>query len=205
MTTVSNPPAPLILKQLAAGELAPIDLTIKPGQVVCLSGASGSGKSRLLRAIADLEPHQGTVWLGDAQRDAMPANVWRQQVMMVPAESQWWADHVGEHWATRQPEALQALGLPEEAEGWTVARLSSGEKQRLALVRAKAGQPRALLLDEPTANLDHDSTLKAEQWLREWIKAAQLPVLWVAHDAEQIERVADQRLRIRDGGIEVVA
>jgi ABC-type sulfate/molybdate transport systems ATPase subunit len=204
MTTASTPTAPLILKQLAAGALSPLDLTIAPGEVVCLSGVSGSGKSRLLRAIADLEPHQGEVQLGETNRDQMAASDWRKRVMMVPAESQWWADHVGEHWSSAQPEALSALGLPSEAEQWTVARLSSGEKQRLALVRARASAPRALLLDEPTANLDQDSTLTAERWLLEWIKRDQLPVLWVAHDAEQIQRVADRRLRIQDGRVEAV-
>ncbi|TVQ28173.1 MAG: ATP-binding cassette domain-containing protein, partial [Wenzhouxiangella sp.] len=170
--------------------LEPVDLEIAPGEIVCVSGPSGSGKSRLLRAVADLEPHSGRVRLGEHWRDDMPAHAWRRQVMLVPAESQWWADSVAEHLDQPEPQAIQALGLPEDCPGWVVSRLSSGEKQRLALVRARSFHPCALLLDEPTANLDEAGTARVERWLKQWIEAEGLPVLWVAHDPAQIKRMA---------------
>lgn len=167
------------------------------GQVVCLSGPSGSGKTRLLRAVADLEPHGGRVSLGDTCQQDMPAHHWRSRVMMVPADSQWWFDEVGQHFPDDAGSRLpSALGFPTEVMGWSVSRLSSGERQRLALWRALALQPEALLLDEPTANLDNDSTEVIETWLLEEIRRRQIAVLWVAHDVSQIHRVADVHYRV---------
>ncbi len=178
-------------------------MSISTGEVVCISGASGSGKTRLLRAVADLEPHEGECLLGDIRQSETPADQWRAQVMMVPAESQWWHETVGEHFDADAGDAsddgLQALYLPEEAMDWPIDRLSSGEKQRLALIRALLLEPRALLLDEPTANLDAESIRRVERWLLDIIERRELPTLWVAHDADQIQRVSNRNLRIRDG------
>nr|HQU89867.1 ATP-binding cassette domain-containing protein [Denitromonas sp.] len=91
-----------------------------------------------------------------------------------------------------------------EVMGWQVGRLSSGEKQRLALLRAIAHQPRALLLDEPTANLDPDTTAIVETWLTGLARRHSWPVLWVAHDPAQIKRVADTHLRIASKALAAV-
>lgn len=192
----------LSLDQLSTDLLQPASLEVAPGEIICLSGASGSGKTRLLRAIADLEPHGGTARLGHRAQGEMRGHAWRRQVMLVPAESAWWFDTVGEHLQQPQPEALAALGFSDEAGEWSVDRLSSGEKQRLALVRAISFEPAALLLDEPTANLDPDTTRATENWLVEYIHKRRLPALWVAHDQEQIERVADRHFHIADGRLE---
>lgn len=194
--------ATLTLKSLAIGGLKSIDLQVAAGEIVCLSGASGSGKSRLLRAIADLDRHSGNVHLGDTSQSDVPGHSWRGMVMLVPAESAWWYDTVGEHFSEHPEETLQQLGLDADAFNWPVARLSSGEKQRLALARALARKPAALLLDEPTANLDKDSTERVESWLRDRIRQQQLPTIWVAHHEDQIARVADRHFHIVDNGIE---
>ncbi|MFS1522875.1 ATP-binding cassette domain-containing protein [Microbulbifer sp. 2304DJ12-6] len=178
-----------------------VDFTVKAGEVLCLSGPSGSGKSRLLRAIADLEPHSGSASLDNRKQDSMPGHCWRRQVMLVPAQSAWWYETAGAHLAKPMPQALLALGFPEEADGWQMAKLSTGEKQRLALVRALSYEPRALLLDEPTANLDEDSTLKTETFLLEVIREKQYPVIWVAHSPAQIRRVADRYFTIEGRGL----
>ena len=196
--------APLKLERVAVGELNPLSLTVAPGEIVCLSGPSGSGKSRLLRALADLDPHSGTVHLGEQAQTDLRGHQWRRQVMLVPAESAWWFDTVGEHLQQPMPEALEAMGLDEDAASWSVARLSSGEKQRLGLARALSYAPRALLLDEPTANLDPDTTLNTERWLRDYIREQQIPTFWVAHDEAQIERVGDRHLRINGAELEEV-
>ncbi len=186
----------LTLHDLSYGLLAPCSLRIEPGEIVCLSGSSGSGKSRLLRAIADLDPHTGEVYLGEYPQTTTPAHCWRQWVMLVPADSQWWADTVSEHFQQPSMADVQDLGFDSEVLNWPVSRLSSGEKQRLALLRALSYQPRALLLDEPTANLDGETCVQVEAWLSERAKNTALPVLWVAHNPAQIERVADQHWQI---------
>ena len=194
----SKPAGDLRLEDLSVGALEPVSLTIAAGEVVCVSGASGSGKTRLLRAVADLEPHGGDCLLGDIRQSETPAHRWRGQVMMLPAETHWWHETVGEHFDADASDALKALALPPSATEWSIDRLSSGEKQRLALIRALLREPRALLLDEPTANLDSDSIRRVERWLLEVIERRKLPTLWVAHDADQIGRVAHRRFRIRD-------
>ncbi|TLF52534.1 ABC transporter ATP-binding protein [Halomonas urmiana] len=192
----------LSLKRLAVGELAEVSLTIAPGEVHCLSGPSGSGKSRLLRAVADLEPHDGEAWLGETAQSSLAGHAWRARVMLVPAESQWWGDTVGEHLADARLDDLETLGFAAEVRDWQVARLSSGEKQRLALVRALSREPSALLLDEPTANLDDATARRVEAWLGARIRERGWPVIWVAHDPAQIDRVADRHWRIVEGRLE---
>ncbi|MBW6392247.1 ABC transporter ATP-binding protein [Halomonas sp. Y3S6] len=193
----------LRLVGVAIGELVDVGLTIEPGEIVCLSGASGSGKSRLLRAVADLEPHAGEVWLGGQAQSRTPGHVWRRRVMLVPAESHWWAETVGQHFADEPANAeLQALGFTRDTLSWQVARLSTGEKQRLGLLRAIGREPRALLLDEPTANLDGETGERVEAWLTARIREHRWPTLWVAHDRRQIARVASRHWRIASGRLE---
>ena len=192
----------LVLRGLSVGALRDVSLAVGPGEIVCISGESGSGKSRLLRAIADLEPHAGEVEIGADRRAAVAAHCWRGWVMLVPAESSWWGETVIEHFLEPVPGSLVAFGLKDEALGWQVSRLSSGEKQRLAVLRALSHEPRALLLDEPTANLDPDLAREVEAWLRDYARREQMPVLWVAHDRAQIERVADRHFVIRGTALE---
>ncbi|WP_240618388.1 ABC transporter ATP-binding protein [Halomonas heilongjiangensis] len=201
--SATAPPATdsLRLDRLGIGELESVDLAVEPGEILCLSGASGAGKSRLLRAVADLEPHRGEVWLGELAQSAVPGHRWRRRVMLVPAESHWWADGVGEHLADPGDRDLEALGFDREVLGWQVSRLSSGEKQRLALLRALCREPAALLLDEPTANLDDATARRVEAWLVERVRERGWPVIWVAHDRAQIGRVARRHLRIHGGGL----
>lgn len=186
----------LRLEALAVGELEPVSLTVAPGEILCLSGPSGSGKSRLLRAIADLDAHGGEVWLGTQRQSRMKGHCWRGWVMLVPADSQWWGERVGDHLGRGLDGQGEALGFPAGVEDWQVSRLSSGERQRLALLRAWSRQPRALLLDEPTANLDPRLTETTEAWILAWARRAGLPVIWISHDPVQIARVADRHYRI---------
>lgn len=194
-----------MLENLSVGTLSNVSLRVPGGDVVCVSGPSGSGKSRLLRAVADLEPHDGRVSLGDTAQLDVPAHQWRSRVVMVPADSQWWFDDVGGHFSDEAKAGLpSALGFTPEVMEWSVSRLSSGERQRLAIWRALALEPEALLLDEPTANLDNDSTEALETWLLDEIRRRRIAVLWVAHDPAQIHRVADAHYRIHGNTLERV-
>lgn len=193
----------LSLRALQVAGLAPIDLDLAGGECIGLQGPSGSGKTLLLRAIADLDRAEGEVMLADVERTAMSGPVWRQRVAYVSSDSGWWADRVGDHfvdWSTAARD-VTALGLPDDCRHWRVERLSSGERQRLALVRAIEGAPSVLLLDEPTSALDAGSTQAAEDLLAQR-RADGAGILWVTHDAAQAERVASRQLTLRAGRLE---
>ncbi|MEO5574144.1 MAG: ABC transporter ATP-binding protein [Gammaproteobacteria bacterium] len=168
-------------------------------ECVCVSGPSGAGKTLLLRAIADLDPHRGRVFLDDAECNAFSASDWRGRVGMLPAESQWWGDSVGEHFAQIDYGLLECLGFDKEVMHWQISRLSSGERQRLALVRLLSLRPSALLLDEPTASLDPDNVRRVEELIKDYRSRNETAVLWVSHDPEQIARVADRSLYLANG------
>lgn len=189
----------LTLKSFSIHNGQSFDLTVSAEECVCISGASGTGKTLLLRAIADLDPHEGEVALGEEESQTMPANEWRQKVGLLPAESHWWFDTVGEHFSKSNPVMLKKVGFGEEVLGWQVKRLSTGEKQRLAIVRLLALQPGALLLDEPTANLDAENTKVVEQLINDYRKKTTAPVVWVSHDPRQIKRVGDRWFQIKEG------
>ena len=195
----------LEIRHLQTALIGPVDLCLAEGQITVLSGASGAGKSLLLRAIADLDPSTGEVVLEGTRRESIPAPLWRQRVGFVPAESGWWAPIVGAHFrpAPDPGPHLAALGLAD-ALGWEVARLSSGERQRLALVRALQLGPSVLLLDEPTSALDPDSVEAAEQLIRAQAGRG-VAVLLVSHDAEQRARLGDAFYTIVAGKVERAA
>lgn len=196
----------LRLEQLHSHQLAPLDLVIAAGECVCVSGASGAGKSLLLRAIADLDPHNGKVFVNGDESHDMDAALWRRRVGMLPADSQWWGDHVGDHFGVIDSDLFTQLGFDDATQGWEISRLSSGERQRLALARVLANQPEVLLLDEPTASLDPSFVKKVEIVIREYCKTHNVAALWVSHDPEQIARVADRHFRLaHDQLVEVTA
>jgi len=197
-----KPNAMLQVENLSVPGLAPVSFSLGTGECVAVRGPSGAGKTLLLRAIADLDPNSGSVCLDGADRSAMPAPLWRRRVGYLPAEPGWWADRIGEHfssWTAALP-SIQRLGLSAEAGDWPVARASTGERARLALVRALMAAPQVLLLDEPTAALDAASVAAAEALLAECVKGG-LSVLWVTHDAAQAGRVAKRSLLVEAGEV----
>ena len=181
------------------------EVAVGPGEIVCLGGPSGSGKSLLLRAIADLIPHQGRVRLDEHWCDAMPAHEWRRKVGLLPAESQWWLDQVGEHFVEPREEWFKQLGFSMDVLDWDLARCSTGEKQRLAILRLLCQRPQALLLDEPTASLDPQSIEHTETLLQEYARENAAPIIWVTHDREQQQRLCRRRLEIRADQVEELA
>ena len=181
---------PLFLADaLRTKHVGPVSFTIDPGETLVLTGPSGTGKSLLLRAMADLDAHEGSVQLDGREQSDYKVTEWRCQVGYMPAESAWWADSVGEHF--RDPGSIDwaQLGFAEDVTDWSVARLSSGERQRLALLRLLENRPRVLLLDEPTANLDSDNTALVEKLVSAYQARHATACVWVSHDSEQAERL----------------
>jgi phosphate-transporting ATPase len=196
----------LQISNLSAPGLSAVSFTLATGECIALRGPSGAGKTLLLRAIADLDPNSANIFLDGEDRKTIPAPVWRRRVGYVPAEPGWWADTIGEHF-NDWPDALslvERLGLTAEAKEWPVARASTGERSRLALVRALAAAPVVLLLDEPTAALDAEATAAVEALIAEQVSGG-LSVLWVTHDAAQAARVAKRMLVIDSGEVKEAA
>lgn len=193
----------LVLSNLGFKDRGPYTFTIEPGTCLGLSGPSGSGKSLLLRAIADLDPCTGRVQLDRFLCSETPAPVWRKMIGFLPAESSWWFDQVGDHFqklSDVDEKRLSELGFTPDVCTWSVSRLSTGEKQRLAIVRLLQNNPQALLLDEPTASLDQKNVEKTETLFTEYQSLKNIPVLWVSHDQEQLQRVADETMEMSASG-----
>ena len=181
----------------------PMSIYFEPSTCTCLSGSSGIGKTVFLRAVADLDMHGGEVLLDGIDCSRMKAPDWRKTVALIPAESQWWCDTVGEHFVNYNENWLEKLGLSGRVMKQPVAELSTGERQRLALVRTLSNYPRVLLLDEPTGSLDIDNVLQVELLVKEYQSQNKAIVIWVSHDPVQIDRISHRHLIFkRDGLVE---
>ncbi|MFT3689141.1 ABC transporter ATP-binding protein [Paenirhodobacter sp.] len=194
---------PLIAEGLSRGEGCPrYSLTVAPGSCVALTGPSGCGKSRLLRLIADLDPGLGSARIGGFLREAVPASAWRRAVVYVPADAGWWAPRIAQHMedeaAARR--LLPDFGLPGALMEAAPEDISSGERQRLALIRALLLHPRFLLLDEPTSALDPEATRRVEEVLAR-MKREGTGLLVVSHDPAQVARLADRHYVLSGDGL----
>jgi len=200
----------LEIEDLRGHGRGPYSLVVAAGKCTVLSGTSGSGKSLLLRMIADLDPNTGNVRLGATSREAMSGPAWRSEVIYVAADAGWWADDVRAHFDNfdndrhRLDWLAHALGLRADILSAQVIHLSTGERQRLALIRALVRRPRFLLLDEPTSALDRDTTLAVEAVLREAM-ADGIGLLVVSHNTEQAARLRDVQFALSPAGLEAVA
>jgi ABC-type iron transport system FetAB ATPase subunit len=197
----------LRIRELRSAHAGPISLEVAPGECVAILGTSGSGKSVLLRMIADLDPNMGEVSLDGRIRDTCPAPEWRRKVVYQAAEPAWWEATAGAHFPDDEKqivsELLPQLGLNAAVLDSDVTRLSTGERQRLALVRSLARRPRVLLLDEPTSSLDQSSTLAVESLLRATLQTG-LSIVLVTHSKEQAERISDRMFTMKNKTLEPV-
>lgn len=188
----------LRVEGLQVGTLKPLTFEVAGGECLAVEGPSGAGKSRLLRALADLDSAQGRVVLDGQERNEVPAYEWRRRVRYCAAEPGWWTDtpRAGLSSASqgsRLERLMRSLDLDPALLDRAVATLSTGERQRLALVRALLDEPLVLLLDEPTGALDPQSTALVEELIRFQMLSGRCVVL-VSHDAAQVDRLSHARL-----------
>lgn len=189
----------LDMEDLYCDGLGPITMHAVGDECVCISGPSGAGKTRLLRAIADLDVHQGASYLNGTSREDYTPREWRRKVGLLPPESHWWMEQVKDHFERIDDRAFAALGLDLRLAAQPVSQLSSGERQRLGLLRLLTNQPQVLLLDEPTANLDAENVQRVESLLDQYRQEHKALVLWVSHDPGQIRRVGTRHVRMDHG------
>ncbi len=188
----------LELRALRSRLAGPFDLTLEAGGILTITGPSGAGKSVFLRMVADLDPSEGDVLLDGVSRRTVTGPAWRSRVVYAAAEPGWWDERVGEHFR-RAPVALaERLGLRPGLFDQLVRQCSTGERQRLALLRALELDPAVLLLDEPSAALDPGATAAVEALLRERCEAG-MALLLVTHDRSQADRLGGSTMRLKGG------
>jgi ABC-type iron transport system FetAB ATPase subunit len=187
----------LRVEHLKIGTLPQLSFEVADGECLAIEGPSGSGKTRLLRGIADLDPAPGQVFLDGIERHEMSASEWRKSVRFVAAEPGWWTDTARPAFPPggRAARLLADLGLTEVVLDRPIATLSTGERQRMALVRAIVDEPKVLLLDEPTGALDIRAAALVEEVLR-YLMLAGRAILLASHDGALVGRLAHARLQL---------
>ena len=190
-----------------------LDLTLGAGERLAVVGASGSGKSLLLRTLAGLEPLQSgeLIFQGRPLSDwSMPA--YRARVVYVPQRPalpegeveaalrvpfQFRVHRHQQFPADRARQLLSSLGRDASFLQQRTERLSGGEAQIVAMLRALLIGPEVLLLDEPTASLDAHAVSAVETLVENWLRAQpQRACVWTSHDRQQIERISDRVLSL---------
>ncbi len=196
----------LVIHDLSFLDKGPYRIAVEPGECVGLTGKSGIGKTQLLRAVADVIVHTGDCFLNECSCQSMEAPEWRKTVALVPAESFWWHDIVGEHFPEIDSDdeitdLLKRLGFSQEVMEWQISRLSTGERQRLSLIRTLITRPAVLLLDEPTSSLDKKMAHVVEEMIANICFSNKTVCLWVSHDMEQLSRVSSRVFQVTPSGL----
>lgn len=192
-----------------------LSFALRPQERVGLIGPSGSGKTLLLRALVLLDPLQhGEVSFQGHCIKNQSITQYRTQVIYLPQRPAAFdgtvednlkrvftlAAQTGTYRRSLIERYLSALNRTPDFLDQSVRRLSGGESQILALLRALQLQPKVLLLDEPTASLDPDSTQQMEGLVDQWMSEdSQRACLWTSHDPQQIRRVTNRQINL--GGI----
>ncbi len=189
--------------------LSNIELAVPSSGVTALVGPSGSGKSTLLRLCNRLElPTSGTIsYRGQPMNDIDPLSL-RRQVGMVFQKPVLFAgtvrDNLAEADGVLDDDAYRAVlkrvALGESFLERSADELSGGEAQRACLARALVASPTALLMDEPTSSLDGAAAHRLEG-LAQQLAGEGIPVMWVSHDLDQVNRIADHVVVVIGGAI----
>ncbi|WP_308776335.1 ABC transporter ATP-binding protein [uncultured Bilophila sp.] len=199
-----------------------ISFSVRPGELVLCTGASGCGKSTLMRLANGLCPHyfqgaqEGRVLIGGEPTSARAINAIAREVgtLFQDPEQQFFALNVEDElafaheWQGISPEAIAAK-IDEAARAFrlgpilssSIHELSEGQKQKVGLASILSQGPKALILDEPSANLDPEATEDLARKLAE-LKARGMAILVVDHRLYWLEGVADRVLVMREGRIE---
>jgi putative ABC transport system ATP-binding protein len=194
-----------------------VSLSVAAGEMAAVEGPSGSGKTTLLLLIAALlRPERGSIHFAGREVSALSEDEASDYLMrdvgfiyqsyrLMPKVSaienaalKLIVAGVSTREATKQTIPwLQRLGLSERLD-YPPERLSGGERQRVAIARALVGEPRLILADEPTGNLDSARSSETVALLSELAHEQGAAIVLVTHDAEAAQ-LADRRYTLRDG------
>lgn len=193
-----------------------VNIHIKEGEFVFVMGDSGSGKSTLIRLLLkELEPTEGTIYINDKdvgriKRKQIPK--FRRQIGVVFQDFRLLKDRnvydnvgfalrvVGESGRTirrRVPQMLSMVGLAAKYRSYP-KQLSGGEQQRVAIARALINEPKILLADEPTGNLDNNNAWEIMKLLEE-INMRGTTVVVVTHNVEIVRTMKKRVITINNG------
>jgi putative ABC transport system ATP-binding protein len=197
-----------------------VSISVNEGEFVAIQGTSGSGKSTLLNMIGGLDhPTSGEVLfdskpLGPFSKKEMAryrrfsVGMIFQNFNLIPTMSA--AENVrlalafggfrGPERRRRASELLERVGLADRLEH-RPSELSGGEQQRVAIARALANNPKVLLADEPTGNLDSTRAHELLALLRQMVESDSLTILMVTHDRELAASFADRIILMKDGKV----
>jgi len=191
-----------------------ISLQVKSGELFFLLGASGCGKTTLLRCIAGLEtPTSGSIHFGDRDVTKMPPHK-REAAMVFQSYALWPHLTVGQNIAfgleerkvprpeikRRVEEVLEMVQLPGFGDR-SIDQMSGGQQQRVSLARALVVKPKCLLLDEPLSNLDAQLRVEMRREIRRIVKENGLTGIYVTHDQEEALAMADRMAVLTRGKI----
>jgi putative ABC transport system ATP-binding protein len=202
-----------------------VSFTLPAGERLGLVAPSGAGKTLLMRSLVLLDPVQaGQITFAGKSPVAWSLPMLRRQMVYLPQRATAFPGTVeanlkqvfqlgvnrpgpgsgksaGSHRGYNRDQVLtwlHQLGRSADFLGLQAAQLSGGEGQILALLRALQLAPRLLLLDEPTASLDGDTTHQVEALLYDWLQVGDRACLLTSHDRQQIERFTTQQLNLKE-------
>lgn len=186
-----------------------VNLDIEKGEVVSIIGASGGGKSTLLRCMIDLEEiHSGTIETPDKKKMGMvfqsfnlfPNKTALQNIM----ESLIVVDKMPKEEAKKIGlELLDKVGLKDRANFYPKA-LSGGQKQRVAIARAMAKNPEVLLFDEPTSALDPEMVNEVLNVIQNLKDTTDMTMVIVSHEIEFVNKISDRIVVMENGNIKEI-
>ncbi|NKQ37604.1 MAG: phosphate ABC transporter ATP-binding protein, partial [Chloroflexi bacterium] len=214
MTTPRFQVQNLSLKRNGRPVLRDVNMVVAVGEIVCLLGPSGSGKSSLLRCLNRLiEPPPQTIFLNGQDITTIDVLTLRRRVGMVFQKPALFPGTVAENIAYGPQldgriltsdeiiELLALADLPPDYAQRPTSELSGGEAQRVSIARTLSNHPDSLLLDEPTSALDPAARRHVRETIEKLRQELGLTVIWVTHYMEEVLEVADRVYLLLDGRI----
>ncbi|MEY2857905.1 MAG: hypothetical protein RLZZ74_2217 [Cyanobacteriota bacterium] len=196
--------------------LRDLSFAVQPGEIVGIVGASGSGKTSLLRLLNGLvSPSQGKIYLEELPVEQYTPVELRRRLVLAPQEPKLLGMKVMDALVyplqlKRLPELeiraqvdiwIDLLRIPSEWLGKTELQLSLGQRQLLAIARALMMKPQVILLDEPTSALDVGTANYLLQVLKKLNQEQNLTIMMVSHQLELIQDFGDRLLLLNQGNI----